>query len=125
MRGLVDIIHKKAYYFDGQNGENIREEPVPTELVGLMEEKRRELISELSNLDSELEELFLNEKDPSVEMLEKKIRELTITRKFIPVFMGSAYKNKGVQLALDGVLKFLPSPPEVKNLGYALTADKQ
>lgn len=125
MRGLVDIIHKKAYYFDGQNGENIREEPVPAELVKLMEEKRRELISELSNLDSELEELFLEEKDPEVEMLEKKIRELTISRKFIPVFMGSAYKNKGVQLALDGVLKFLPSPPEVTNLGYALTADKQ
>jgi elongation factor G len=125
MRGLVDIIHKKAYYFDGQNGENIREEPVPAELVGLMEEKRRELISELSNLDSELEELFLEEKDPAVEMLEKKIRDLTISRKFIPVFMGSAYKNKGVQLALDGVLKFLPSPPEVTNLGYVVTADKQ
>ncbi len=69
MRGLVDIIHKKAYYFDGQNGENIREEPVPADLIKLMEEKRRELISELSNLDSELEELFLEEKDPSIEML--------------------------------------------------------
>lgn len=74
MRGLVDILHRKAYYFDGQNGENIREEPVPEELKTLMEEKRRELISELSNLDSELEELFLEEKEPSVEMLEKKIR---------------------------------------------------
>jgi elongation factor G len=90
-----------------------------------MEDKRRELISELSNLDSELEELFLEEKEPTLEMLESKIRQLTIQRKFIPVFMGSAYKNKGVQLALDGVLKFLPSPPEVKNLGYQINAEKQ
>jgi elongation factor G len=57
-------------------------------------------------------------------MLEKKIRELTISRKFIPVFMGSAYKNKGVQLALNGVLKYLPSPPEVKNYGYFVNAKK-
>jgi elongation factor G len=69
MRGLVDILHRKAYYFDGQNGEIIREEPVPEELKTLMEEKRRELISELSNLDSELEELFLEEKEPTIEML--------------------------------------------------------
>lgn len=90
-----------------------------------MEEKRRELISELSNLDSELEEMFLEEKEPQIPLLEKKIRDLTISRKFIPVFMGSAYKNKGVQLALDGVLKFLPSPPEVKNYGYTLNGKKQ
>jgi elongation factor G len=57
-------------------------------------------------------------------MLETKIRQLTINRKFIPVFMGSAYKNKGVQLALDGVLKFLPSPPEKVNYGYSLNANK-
>jgi elongation factor G len=58
-------------------------------------------------------------------LLEKKIRDLTISRKFIPVFMGTAYKNKGVQLALDGVLKFLPSPPEVTNYGFALNAKKE
>jgi elongation factor G len=75
-----------------------------------MEEKRSELIGELSNIDEELEVMFLEEQEPTVEMLESKIRTLTIERKFIPVFMGSAYKNKGVQLALDGVLKYLPSP---------------
>jgi len=48
---------------------------------------------------------------PTPEEFDKKIRELTLNRKFIPVFMGSAYKNKGVQLALDGVIKYLPSPP--------------
>ncbi len=62
---------------------------------------------------------------PTAEEFDKKIRELTINRKFIPVFMGSAYKNKGVQLALDGVLKYLPSPPEKENYGYITVKDKE
>ena len=55
--------------------------------------------------------MFLMEEMPPAEVIEQKIRDYTIERKFIPVFMGSAYKNKGVQLALNGVLKYLPSPP--------------
>ncbi len=62
---------------------------------------------------------------PSEEMLQAKIRQYTLERKFIPVFMGSAYKNKGVQLALDGVLKYLPSPLDKKNYGYILNKDKK
>jgi elongation factor G len=64
--------------------------------------------------------MFLEEKMPSAEMLESKIRQYTLERKFIPVFMGSAHKNKGVQLALDGVLKYLPSPLDKKNYGYII-----
>jgi len=67
----------------------------------------------------------LDEKIPSPEILEEKIRHYTLERKFIPVFMGSAYKNKGVQLALDGVLKFLPSPLDKKNQGFLLSKDKK
>ena len=58
-------------------------------------------------------------------MIETKIRQYTLERKFIPVFMGSAYKNKGVQLALDGVLRYLPSPLDKKNSGYLVTKDKK
>lgn len=78
----------------------------------------------MANLDPELEEMFLEEKVPSAEMIEQKIRHYTIERKFIPVFMGSAYKNKGVQLALDGVLRYLPSPLDKKNYGYLPSKDK-
>lgn len=111
LKGLIDIIRNKAYYFDGPNGENIREEPVPKEFDKIIHEKLMELIGQLANIDPELEEMFLEEKTPPPELIEEKIRHYTLNRQFIPVFMGSAYKNKGVQLALDGVLKYLPSPP--------------
>lgn len=67
--------------------------------------------------------MFLEEKFPTEEQLHSKIRELTLKRKFIPVYMGSAYKNKGVQLALDGVIKYLPSPPEKENRGFLIKKD--
>ena len=76
-----------------------------------MEEKRMELWEKLAEVDEEMEAMFMEEQWPTPEQFESKIRELTISRKFIPVYMGSAYKNKGVQLALDGVIKYLPSPP--------------
>jgi elongation factor G len=79
----------------------------------------------LANIDPELEEMFLEDKVPSADMIEDKIRQYTLERKFIPVFMGSAYKNKGVQLALDGVLRYLPSPLDKKNYGFILNKDKK
>jgi elongation factor G len=69
--------------------------------------------------------MFLDEKMPSPDLIEAKIRQYTLERKFIPVFMGSAYKNKGVQLALDGVLRYLPSPPEKPNHGFLYNKEKK
>ena len=83
----------------------------------MIKEKRAELIETIANLDPEVEDLFLNEAEVPVEVLKKAIRRLTIELKFAPVFMGSAYKNKGVQLALDGVVDFLPHPAENEGSG--------
>jgi elongation factor G len=69
--------------------------------------------------------MFLDEKMPSPDLIEAKIRQYTLERKFIPVFMGSAYKNKGVQLALDGVIRYLPSPPEKPNHGFLYNKEKK
>jgi elongation factor G len=84
-------------------------------LLAEAKEKRNELVASLADVDEEMAELFLDEKDPSNDFLEQTIRKLTIANKFVPVFMGSAYHNRGVQPLLDGVGKYLPCPHDVKN----------
>ena len=110
--GLVDLVRMKAYYYDGSNGENIRETDVPDSLLEFSKEKRREMIEHIANVDDEIAEVFMNEEEPSVPQLTTAIRRVTLAHKFVPVFMGAAFKNKGVQHVLDGVINYLPSPLE-------------
>jgi len=119
--GVVDLIKMKAYYFDGDNGEIIREEAIPGELQAEAEERREALIDAASMFSDELAEAYL-EGEVSNELIYKAIRIACIRREMTPVFMGSAYKNKAVQLLLDGVINFLPAPNEVVN--KALDLDK-
>ena len=98
LEGVVDLITMKAYYFDGNKGELVREEEVPEDLVELAKEKKLELISCLAECGEEdMEEHYLEENiDIPVETLKACIRKNTLNLNFCPVFMGSAYKNKGV-----------------------------
>ncbi|XP_030535453.1 elongation factor G-2, mitochondrial [Rhodamnia argentea] len=121
--GLVDLVQLKAYYFHGSNGEKIVTAEVPANMENLVTEKRRELIEMVSEVDDKLAEAFLSDEPISSADLEEAIRRATIARKFVPVFMGSAFKNKGVQPLLDGVLSYLPCPIEVSN--YALDQNKK
>ncbi|MCI42144.1 elongation factor G mitochondrial-like, partial [Trifolium medium] len=92
-------------------------------MEALVVEKRRELIETVSDVDDILAEAFLSDDENISDAdLEGAIRRATIARKFIPVFMGSAFKNKGVQPLLDGVVSYLPCPTEVSN--YALDQSK-
>ena len=120
--GVVDIIALQSYIFKGEKGEEVVVGPVPNELEELVAEKRLELIERLAEVDEELEELFLMEEEPTAEQLKEAIRRQTIQNRFVPVFMGSAFKNKGVQALLDGVVDYLPNPSEVSNV--ALDLDK-
>ncbi len=120
--GVVDLIRMKAFYFDGDNGEDIREEAIPDNQVEEARGARKEMITAIAEVDSAMEEKFLMEQEPTVEELRAAIRRSAIALKATPVFMGSAYKNKGVQLLLDGVNLFLPNPAEVQN--FALNQDK-
>jgi elongation factor G len=81
------------------------------------------LISEIANLDPVIEDLYLSEQPIPEDVLKSHIRKLTLELKFCPVYMGSAYKNKGVQLALDGVVSYLPSPSEKQNTGFMVRSD--
>jgi elongation factor G len=123
--GLVDIITREAVYFDGEKGLTIVRRPIPDELVQQCEEKRKELIERLAEADDDIAELFISEIEPTIEQLKVAIRKQTIARTFVPVFMGSAYKNKGVQLLLDGVADYLPSPPEVQNVALDQKNDER
>ncbi|KAE8660429.1 Elongation factor G [Hibiscus syriacus] len=121
-KGLVDLVQQKAYYFHGSSGEKVVAEEVPADMEAIVAEKRRELIEMVSEVDDKLAEAFLNDEPISPADLEAAVRRATIARKFVPVFMGSAFKNKGVQPLLDGVLCYLPCPIEVTN--YALDQTK-
>jgi elongation factor G len=121
--GVVDLIRMKAYYFDGDNGEFIREEEIPAAMVEDAKHARHEMIVSIAEVDAAMEEKYVHEQEPTVEELRAAIRRATIALKATPVFMGSAYKNKGVQLLLDGVTMFLPNPAEVQNI--ALDQDKK
>ena len=120
--GVVDLIEEKAYVFDGDRGEVVKEVPVPEDLKELMVEKKALLLERLSDADDEIAELFLMEETPDAETFKAAIRRQVIACNFVPVFMGAAFKNKGVQPLLDGVVSYLPAPIEKAN--YALDRTK-
>jgi elongation factor G len=120
--GIIDLVRMKAMFFDGDNGEDIREEEVPADRLEEAKTARHDMIAAVADHDDELAELFLAEQEPTIEQLRAAIRRATISLKMTPVFIGSAYKNKGVQLMLDGVTQYLPNPKEVQNI--ALDQDK-
>jgi elongation factor G len=114
--GIIDLVTMKAVYFDGDNGEDIREEPIPADRMEEAKAARHALIAAVADHDDELAELFLAETDPTEDQIHAAVRRVTISLKMTPVFIGSAYKNKGVQLLLNAVNRYLPNPAEVKNI---------
>ncbi|KAJ3414667.1 Elongation factor G, mitochondrial [Chytridiales sp. JEL 0842] len=114
-QGVVDLVKMKAYYHEGPKGETVVTKDIPADLLDKAKERRAELVATVADVDEEIGELFLNEEEPTTEQLMAAIRRTTISRDFVPVFMGSAYHNKGVQPMLDGVINYLPSPHEVPN----------
>jgi len=114
-QGVIDLVEMKANYYDGDNGENVRVEEIPADLKHDAQERRHELVAAMGDFDDDVAHLYLEDKEVPPAMLRKAIRNATLSLKFIPVMMGSAYKNKGVQLLLDSVGFYLPNPAEVKN----------
>ena len=113
--GIIDPILMKAVYFEGKDGDIVREADIPAELQALAEERRHEIIEKVSEVDDLLAEKFLADEPISNAELQAAIRRATIGLKMTPVMCGSAYKNKGVQTLLDAVALYLPNPSEVKN----------
>ncbi len=113
--GVVDLIQMKAIYFEGDEGENPVLKDIPSQLMKQAKEYRIKMIESLSDFDDGLAEKFLNEEDPSEELIKNAIRKATLSLEITPVFMGSAFKNKGVQSVLSGVVDYLPDPSQIEN----------
>ena len=117
-QGVVDLVAMKAYYFDGDNGEDVRTEDIPADLQDKAEEARHHMLEELSMYSDEMMEKLLGEEEVSEELIHTVCRHAVINGDlFTPVFMGSAFKNKGVQPLLDAITRYLPAPTEVENTG--------
>ncbi|MDR1126803.1 MAG: elongation factor G [Treponema sp.] len=122
LEGVVDLISMRALYFDGENGETVRVVEIPAHLEEDAKKYRAEALDAASEFSDELTELLLEEKSVPEDIVRAAIRKGTLEEKLVPVMLGSAYKNKGVQPLLDGVVDYLPNPTEVKN--FALDLDK-
>ncbi|MGL4589637.1 MAG: elongation factor G [Mycoplasmatales bacterium] len=110
---IIDLVEMKAHFYNDDLGENIEVKDIPEEFLDDAQAYRESLIDAVSAYDDELMETYLEEGDVSVEMLKAGIRKAVITGEFFPVLCGSAFKNKGVQLMLDAVIDYLPSPLDV------------
>ena len=108
--GIIDLLTMDAVYFDGAKGEKVRREPIPENLKESADHARHAMLDPLSLYDDELMEQVLEGKVMTVDQLKGIIRRLTIGREIVPVLLGTAFKNKGVQLLIDAVVDFLPSP---------------
>lgn len=124
LKGVVDLVTMKAVYFEGDNGEIIREVEIPAELQAEADTARELLLDAVSMFSDELMEAVL-EGTPTVEMIKAAIRKGTLALEFVPVLIGSAYKNKGVQKLLDAVNDYLPAPSEIVNTAYDLDKNEE
>jgi len=112
--GVVDLIRMEAVYFDGDNGEHIRIEPIPAHLQEDAETYREQMLDDVSMFSDELTEAMLEE-TVTPEIIDRAIRKATLALQITPVLMGSAYKNRGVQKLLDAVVAWLPCPTDIPN----------
>ena len=119
LEGVVDLVTMKAMYFEGESGTDVRIAEIPAHLKADAEKYRDELIDAASMFDDELAEAYL-EDAVQEEMLYRAIRKGTLAEQFVPVYLGSAHKNKGIQPLLDGVTRYLPDHTEVKNVALDL-----
>ncbi len=123
LEGMIDLVMMKAVYFDGDQGDSIRIEAIPAHLLEEAEAKREELLDAVSMFSDELMEAMLEENEIPESLVHDAIRRGTLSLELTPVMIGSAYKNKGVQLLLDAVNAYLPCPTDIENT--ALDLDRE
>jgi elongation factor G len=122
--GIIDLVTMEAVYFDGPNGQILRREPIPDAYRKEADHAREVMLDAVSMFSDELTEAMLEE-NITQDMLIRAIRQATLTQQVTPVFIGSAYKNRGVQLLLDGITEFLPAPMDRVQTATSLDDGKE
>ncbi|HEV7702618.1 MAG TPA: elongation factor G, partial [Candidatus Paceibacterota bacterium] len=111
--GVIDLLKMKAYYFEGEMGNTVREAEIPEDLKAQAEGFHSELVEKIVETDDVMMTEYLDGIIPDITVLKKTLRKAVIANQIFPVFAGSALKNKGVQLVLDAVVDYLPSPLDI------------
>ncbi|PIU29894.1 elongation factor G, partial [Candidatus Woesearchaeota archaeon CG07_land_8_20_14_0_80_44_23] len=127
-KGVIDLLTRKAYAFEGEHGERITEIPIPDDLKNIVAKERHELVEKIAETDDRLLRTYFEGNEPTLEELKGALRKATLAVKLVPVFCGSALKNKGVQFILDAVVDYLPSPsdlPPVKGINSQTHAEEE
>lgn len=114
--GVIDLIKMKAYYFEGDMGENVIEKEIPAELLDEAKSEREALVEKIAETDDVLIDKYLGGEEISEDELKAALRKAVINVDLIPVFTGTALRNKGVQLVLDAVVDYLPAPQDLENV---------
>jgi elongation factor G len=115
--GVIDLVNMKAIYFDGAKGEKVREDAIPPALAEEAAAARTHMLEALSMYSDKLMEILLSEEEISEELIHDIIRHAVIEQEFTPVYLGTAYRNKGVQPLLDAITRYLPSPLDAEVKG--------
>jgi len=111
--GIIDLMSMKAISFEGEKGKDVIEKDIPADMQAKAEEYRMMMVEAIAETDEELMEMYLSGETPSVEAMKKALRKACIACDLTPVFCGSAYKFKGVQTLLDGVIDYMPAPTDI------------
>ncbi|MEK9180097.1 MAG: elongation factor G [Patescibacteria group bacterium] len=125
-RGVIDLLQKKAFEFQGEHGEHIVEIPIPESFSDEVKLRHGELLEKIVENDDVLMHQYLEGSEPALDDLKRILRKAVLENKIVPVFCGSALKNKGVQLVLDAVVDYLPAPtdlPPVKGIDPKTSAE--
>jgi elongation factor G len=115
--GVIDLVSMKAIYFDGTKGEKVRVDAIPAALTKEAETARSHMLEALSMYSDKLMEMLLSEEPISEELIHDIARHAVIEQEFTPVYLGTAYRNKGVQPLLDAITRYLPSPLDAETKG--------
>jgi elongation factor G len=123
--GIIDLITKKAYKFEGDHGMNVSEMEIPADMVEKVETYRNEFIDKVAEADDAIMEKYLGGEELTIEEIKSALRKLVLADGIYPVFCGSALANIGVQPALDGVVDYLPAPTDVDSISAINANDEE